>query len=68
MNGEHVIVRVTNIKSGREIGRFMVSPHTQANILVEQGPSQVVLYIPGVDVPVVFIGCVRITIERMGNG
>jgi hypothetical protein len=66
MSTETVIVRVTNIARGLELARFMVPPNTQANIIIEQGPSQVVLYVPGVDVPMCFIGCVRVTIERHG--
>lgn len=70
MNVEHetVTVRVVQVASGRELGRFMVPAGTTANIVIEQGPAQVVLYIPGVSLPVVFIGAARVTIERRHGG
>lgn len=68
MTEETVTVRVAHVARGLELGRFMVPASAQADIIVEQGPSQVVLYIPGVDLPVVFIGSVRITIERRRVG
>lgn len=61
---ETVAVRVTNAATGLELGRFLVPPDHSASIVIEQGPGRVVLYIPGVDVPVVFIGAARVVIER----